>query len=106
MELLQQLDAIFTVQRGLMFAMVMVCVVCIIQLFLDKQSKKVDDVIVQLDVSGKYWHVKANCQCCGKTMTWTTDEKGAENALWIKDMTTTYCCYVDSIEDGHTEVVL
>lgn len=103
MELLQQLDAIFTVQRGLVFAVVLVCVVCIIQLFLDKQRKN-DDVIVQLDITGKYWHVKANCRCCGKTMTWTTDDKGAEDVLWIKDMTTTYCCYEDSIEDGNTEV--
>ena len=47
MELLQQLDAIFTVQRGLVFAMVVVCVLCIIQLFINKQRKDNEVVVVR-----------------------------------------------------------
>lgn len=99
MELLQQLDAIFTLQRGLVFAMVMICVVCIIQLFLDKQRKKVDDVIVQFDVTGNYWHVAANCKCCGKQVLWTTNCQGAQDKEWVRNMSTVYCCEQDSIVD-------
>lgn len=55
MNVLQQLDAIFTVQAGLLFAVVMICLLCVYSMYVEHKAKVHSDMLKEAYDMNDQW---------------------------------------------------